>query len=138
MISIQFHAAELYERAILLQDQLSAWRRKIHRHPELGFQEFQTAATVQHVLTELGIENRGGIAKTGVLGQVFGSDGPVIALRADMDALPIQEINGTEFDSARPGIMHACGHDAHTAILLGAATILKNFLTKIACQAAYA
>lgn len=117
---------ELYERACALQEQLSAWRRKIHRHPELGFQEYQTAATVQRVLTEIGIENRGGIAKTGVIGQIFGGEGPVIALRADMDALPIQEINGTDYDSTRPGVMHACGHDAHTAILMGAATILKD------------
>jgi amidohydrolase len=117
---------ELYERARALQGQLSAWRRKIHRHPELGFQEFQTAATVQRALTELGIENHSGIAKTGVIGQIFGGDGPVVALRADMDALPIEEINGTDFDSAISGVMHACGHDAHTAMLLGAATILKE------------
>ncbi|MBP1693092.1 MAG: peptidase family protein [Chloroflexi bacterium] len=113
-------------RARALQDQMIEWRRKIHRYPELGFQEFQTAATVQKVLTDLGIENHSGIAKTGVIGQIFGGEGPVIALRADMDALPIQEINGTDYDSSRPGIMHACGHDSHTAMLLGAAMILKE------------
>jgi amidohydrolase len=116
----------LLERACELQDQLTAWRRKIHRYPELGFREYKTAAAVQQVLTELGIENQSGIAKTGVIGQVFGNEGPVVALRADMDALPIQEINGTDFDSLNPGIMHACGHDAHTAMLLGAAVIIKE------------
>jgi amidohydrolase len=117
---------EIVERASALQDQLIAWRRKIHRYPELGFREFKTAAAIQQVLTELGIENQSGVAKTGVIGQIFGGDGPVVALRADMDALPIQEINGTEFDSLNPGIMHACGHDAHTSMLLGAAVILKE------------
>ena len=118
--------AMLAERARALQDQMIEWRRKIHRYPELGFQEFQTAATVQKVLTGLDIENHSGIAKTGVIGQIFGGEGPVVALRADMDALPVQEINGTDYDSTRPGIMHACGHDSHTAMLLGAATILKE------------
>jgi amidohydrolase len=73
----------------------------------------------------MGIDVETEVAKTGVVGHIRGADGPIIGLRADMDALPIQEINGTDFDSTRPGIMHACGHDAHTAILLGAATILK-------------
>jgi IAA-amino acid hydrolase len=118
---------DLLEQARAIQELMIGWRRKIHRHPELGFQEFQTAATVQRVLTDLGIENSAGIAKTGVVGQVIGADGPVVALRADMDALPIQEINGMDFDSINPGVMHACGHDAHTAMLLGAATILKKF-----------
>jgi amidohydrolase len=117
---------ELFERAQLLQEQMIRWRRTIHRYPELGFQEYKTAATVQNVLMNLGIESRSGIAKTGVVGQIFGREGPVVALRADMDALPIQETNGTDFDSTVPNITHACGHDAHTAMLLGAATILKE------------
>ena len=102
------------------------WRRTIHRFPELGFQEFQTASLVKNVLSEISVETRVGVAKTGVIGEISGTSGPLVALRADMDALPIQEINGTDFDSIRPGIMHACGHDAHTAMLLGAATILNE------------
>ncbi len=117
---------ELFERVCAIQSNLINWRRRIHRYPELGFQEFQTAATIQRVLNELGVENQAGIAKTGVIGQIFGGDGPVVALRADMDALPIQEMNGTDFDSIHPGVMHACGHDAHSAMLLGAAYILKE------------
>jgi amidohydrolase len=116
----------LLERAQALQEKMVLWRRTIHRFPELGFQEYQTAALVQKELTNLGIESHSGIAKTGIIGQIFGDEGPVVALRADMDALPIQETNGTDFDSTIPGIMHACGHDAHTAMLLGAATILKE------------
>lgn len=116
----------LLEKAQSLADQMITWRRQIHRHPELGFKEFKTAATVQQALTKLGIESRAGIAKTGVVGQIFGGPGPTVALRADMDALPIQETNGTEFDSLTPGVMHACGHDAHTAMLLGAAALLKD------------
>ncbi|MCU0489764.1 MAG: M20 family metallopeptidase [Anaerolineales bacterium] len=116
----------LLEKAQGLADQMIAWRRQIHRHPELGFKEFQTAATVQQALTRLGIESSAGIAKTGVVGQIFGGPGPTVALRADMDALPLQETNGSEYDSLTPGVMHACGHDAHTAMLLGAAAILKD------------
>lgn len=121
---------ELLQRALQLQEQMVQWRRMIHRYPELGFQEYQTAATVQRALNDLGIENHSGIAKTGVIGQIFGREGPLVVLRADMDALPIQEYNGTEFDSLHPGVMHACGHDAHTAMLLGAATILKELAEK--------
>ena len=105
-----------------LAPRLVEWRRTIHRHPELSFQETETAAYVLGILAEAGIEARSGVAKTGVVGSIVGSgSGPVVALRADMDALPIQECNGTDFDSTRPGVMHACGHDAHTAMLLGAA-----------------
>ena len=81
---------------------------------------------VNSVLTGIGIETETEVAKTGVVGHIKGGKGPTVGLRADMDALPIQEINGSEFDSTRPGIMHACGHDSHTAMLLGAATILKG------------
>lgn len=117
---------ELLERATELHEQIRAWRREIHRYPELSFTEHRTAGLVNSTLIDLGIETETEVAKTGVVGHIKGGDGPVVGLRADMDALPIQEINGTEFDSTRPGIMHACGHDAHTAMLLGAATILKE------------
>ncbi len=113
-------------RATELHEQIRAWRREIHRYPELSFTEHRTAGLVNSTLIDLGIETETEVAKTGVVGHIKGGDGPVVGLRADMDALPIQEINGTEFDSTRPGIMHACGHDAHTAMLLGAATILKE------------
>jgi len=116
---------ELLQSAIDMNEQLIAWRRTIHRFPELGFQEFQTAALINGVLISLGIETRTGVAKTGVIGHIFGGDGPVVALRADMDALPIQELSGNEWDSTTSGIMHACGHDAHTSMLLGAASLLK-------------
>ena len=123
-------SSEIYrfisQRAQDLQEQMIHWRRQFHRFPELGFQEFQTSATVQKALQEIGIEYRTGIAKTGIVAQIFGGDSTLVALRADMDALPILEMNGTEFDSLNPGVMHACGHDAHTAMLLGAASILKE------------
>ncbi|MCC6457329.1 MAG: amidohydrolase [Caldilineaceae bacterium] len=118
--------AELLERAKSLHEQIRAWRREIHRHPELTFTEQRTAGLVNATLVSLGIPTETEVAKTGVVGHIRGGAGPVVGLRADMDALPITEINGTEFDSTRPGIMHACGHDAHTAMLLGAATLLKG------------
>ena len=121
---------EILARATALQDQIVDWRRTIHKQPELSFTEIKTARLVQSVLNDLGIEAETGVAKTGVVGRVVGKNdggGPTVGLRADMDALPIQEENGTEFDSERPGLMHARGHDAHTAMLLGAATVLKGF-----------
>ena len=118
--------AELLQRAKDIHEQIRSWRREIHRHPELTFTEHRTAGMVNSVLTGIGIETETEVAKTGVVGHIKGGKGPTVGLRADMDALPIQEINGSEFDSTRPGIMHACGHDSHTAMLLGAATILKG------------
>lgn len=117
---------ELLERAKAIHERIRTWRRTIHMHPELTFTEHRTGSLVNTTLTDLGIETETEVAKTGVVGHIRGGAGPVVGLRADMDALPIQEINGTEFDSQRPGIMHACGHDAHTAMLMGAATILKG------------
>ncbi|MGB1249705.1 MAG: M20 metallopeptidase family protein [Candidatus Promineifilaceae bacterium] len=118
---------EILQRANALHEQIRDWRRTIHMHPELTYTEVQTARLVNSVLHDLGIEAETGVAKTGVVGHIVGGNGPTIGLRADMDALPIQEDNGTAFDSQRPGLMHACGHDAHTAMLMGAATILKGF-----------
>jgi len=119
-------AAEILQRARARHEQIRGWRREIHRYPELTFTEQRTAGLVNSVLVDREIETETEVAQTGVVGHIRGGNGPVVALRADMDALPIQEINGTDYDSTRPGIMHACGHDAHTAMLLGAATILKE------------
>jgi len=117
---------ELMERAKAIHERIRTWRRSIHQHPELTFTEHRTAGLVNTTLTDLGIETETEVAKTGVVGHIRGGAGPTVGLRADMDALPITEVNGTDFDSTRPGIMHACGHDAHTAMLMAAATILKG------------
>ncbi len=126
MVSSRISNAEILTAAKKLHDQIRSWRRTIHRYPELGFTETRTANLINATLLNLSIDTKTGVAKTGVVGTINGGDGPVVGLRADIDALPINEQNGTEFDSTQPGIMHACGHDAHTAMLLGAATILKN------------
>ncbi len=103
-----------------------ALRREIHRHPELGFEEVRTSALIERELDALGIEHRR-IATTGVVGVIRGAlPGRTAALRADMDALPIAEQSGEACASEVPGKMHACGHDAHTAMLLGAARVLAN------------
>ena len=101
-------------------------RRAIHRPPELMYEEFETSRLVQNTLSELGIEYEKDIAVTGVVGLVGNGEGPCIALRADMDALPIHEEADVEFRSEIDGKMHACGHDCHTAMLLGAARVLKD------------
>ncbi len=107
-------------------DYAIALRREIHRHPELGFEEERTAALVERELAALGIERRR-VAGTGVIGVLRGElPGNVVGLRADMDALPLTERSGESFSSEVPGKMHACGHDAHTAMLLGAARVLAH------------
>ncbi len=111
-------APEIATRAIEI-------RRDIHRFPELGFEEERTAAIVERELSELGIEHKR-VAKTGVVGVIRGGlSGKVAGLRADMDALPLTERSGEPFASEVAGKMHACGHDAHTAMLLGAARVLQ-------------
>ncbi len=108
-------------------DSLVRWRRHLHRHPELSFQEHETAAFVAATLREIGLEPIEGVGGTGVVAHIVGArPGPVVALRADMDALPILEDTGLDFASERPGVMHACGHDVHTACLLGAARLLHE------------
>jgi IAA-amino acid hydrolase len=115
----------LLQRAQALQETLREIRRKVHQHPELGFQEVETARLAAEHLRRLGLEVREGVGRTGVVG-TLGSGRPCIALRADMDALPIQEGNEVLYASRRPGVMHACGHDAHVACLLGAAMLLAE------------
>ncbi|MBV8068188.1 MAG: amidohydrolase [Candidatus Eremiobacteraeota bacterium] len=107
-------------------------RRAIHRRPELGFEEHETAALVERELDALGVAHRR-IAKTGVVATIEGAKaGPVAAMRADMDALPIGERSGVPFASEIEGKMHACGHDAHTAMLLGAAHVLVGMKNDLA------
>lgn len=111
--------------ATALADRLTAWRRDLHRHPELAFQEKRTASLVAKELTSLGLEVQTGIGQTGVVGILAGTDdGPTVLVRFDMDALPITEQNDVPYGSCAPGIMHACGHDGHTAIGLGVAHLL--------------
>ncbi|MBN1661480.1 MAG: amidohydrolase [Anaerolineae bacterium] len=115
----------MYSKAQGLSDTLIELRRQIHRHPELSFEEFKTARLVAERLAALGIAVRSGVAKTGVVGDL-GEGRPRIALRADMDALPIQEASDAPYASEVPGVMHACGHDVHVAWLLGAAQLLAD------------
>ena len=118
-------------RIAAIHDEMTAWRRDIHAHPELGFEEERTAAVVAEKLESFGIPVHRGLAKTGVVGVLEGSPGErAIALRADMDALPILEAGDAPYRSTNDGTMHACGHDGHTTMLLGAARYLaetRNF-----------
>ena len=109
------------------EQEIVALRRRFHRHPELGGEEHATSKEVQEKLEEHGISFTSGYAETGVLGVIEGGQpGKTVALRADMDALPIEEKNDHDFVSEVEGAMHACGHDAHTAMLVGAAWLLKE------------
>jgi len=106
---------------------MTSWRHYIHQHPELGFQEVNTANKVACLLQSFGIETHVGIGRTGVVGVIKkGNSSRAIGLRADMDALPIQEKNDHAYKSQRDGIFHGCGHDGHTAMLLGAAKFLAE------------
>lgn len=116
---------ELYAQAQALFPYTQALRRDFHMHPEIGFQEVRTSGIIARELRELGLEVSTGIAKTGVIGLIEGAKpGPVIMLRFDIDALPIQEETGAEYASQNPGLMHACGHDGHAAIGLTVAKLL--------------
>jgi len=124
-----------------VEPQVIAWRRDIHQHPELGNREVRTAELVAGHLKSLGMNVKTGVAHTGVVGVLHGKkDGPVVALRADMDALPITETTGlsfaskvkTEHSGRIMGVMHACGHDCHTSILMGAAEVLSSLRDRIA------
>ncbi len=119
--------SELLESALALAPEVIADRRSIHQKPELAYRETETAALVADRLTQLGIRVRTGVARTGVIGLIEGAfPGKTVLLRADMDALPIPEASHHKYASANIGVMHACGHDAHTAILLGAAKLLSQ------------
>ena len=117
---------KLLETAKALEPQLQEWRRTLHRHPEVGFDLPQTKALVKKALTEMGYTPQD-CGKCGVVALAGGKrPGKVILLRGDMDALPLQEESGEEFSSELPGKMHGCGHDMHTAMVLGAAKLLKE------------
>jgi amidohydrolase len=116
-----------------IEPALVAVRRDLHAHPELGFQEVRTAGVVARELDRIGIPHRTGIGRTGIVGMIEGGrPGPVLAIRADMDALPIQEESGLDFASTTPGLMHACGHDIHTTTLLGVAEVLRGLAPQLA------
>jgi amidohydrolase len=118
-----------------LQTQLSDWRRHLHQRPELGFQEHLTAEFISQKLQAWGIEHQTGVANTGIVATISGhASGRVLAIRADMDALPIQEDNPVPYRSQHAGRMHACGHDGHTAIVLGTAYYLSRHPEQFAGQ----
>ncbi len=138
--AIETLLAQIDEAAEQIEADVIDWRRDIHQNPELSNREFRTGALVAEHLSNLGMEVTTGVAHTGVIGVLRGSlPGPVVALRADMDALPVVEQTGlpfastvtTEYNGKEVGVMHACGHDAHTAILMGVASILTELQEQI-------
>lgn len=122
---------QIIQRIADFHDELTEWRRDIHAHPELGFEEHRTSDLVARRLSQFGCEVFRGIGKTGVVGRLQAGDSSrSIGLRADMDCLPIQEATNLPYRSSHEGRMHACGHDGHTTMLLGAARYLaetRNF-----------
>lgn len=116
----------LLEHATGLQDALTELRRDLHQHPELSFRETRTAATAARRVEALGYQVRTGVGRTGVVAELRNGAGPTVALRADMDALPVQESNDVDYRSTVPGVMHACGHDAHVSMLVGAAELIAR------------
>jgi amidohydrolase len=116
----------IINRIAEFHQQMVEWRHDIHAHPEIAFKEQRTSDLVARELESFGIEVHRGLAKTGVVGVLTNGDGPSVGLRADMDALPIQETNEFDHRSKYDGMMHACGHDGHTSMLLGAARYLAE------------
>ena len=115
----------MLSKAFELEQQLVDWRRDFHRHPELGFKEFRTSDVIAKILGEIGCRVQTNIGRTGLIGEL-GYGNPIIAIRADMDALPLDEANQVPYASANKGVMHACGHDAHVAMALGVAKLLSQ------------
>ena len=126
---------EIEQRVSGVRDEMIRLRRDFHRHPEPGFRENRTAGIIADYLRNLGMEVREGVGRTGVVGVLRGkSPGRTLMLRADMDALSIQEKSSLPYRSTNPGVMHACGHDGHMAILLGAASVLSNMRKRLRGQ----
>lgn len=124
--------ASILQKARGLQSTLVGWRRYFHERPEVALKEFQTAQKIREILEEFGIETKMMVNGTGVRGVLPGGEGgKTFALRADIDALPLQEETDAPYKSQNPGVMHACGHDAHTAMLLGAAKLLAEMKNTI-------
>ncbi len=121
----------LLEQAKFIAPDLVEIRRDLHRHPELAFQEVRTAGIAARALENLGCKIRTEIGITGVIADLDNGTGPKVAIRADMDALPMQETSGLPYKSKNAGVMHACGHDGHTAMLLGAAEALSEKTDKL-------
>ena len=111
---------------ITIKDSIIKWRRDFHEYPELAFKEHRTGDVILKELRSMGMEPKERVGKTGVTADLQFGDGPMIGLRADMDALPIKETSGLDFSSKNEGVMHACGHDGHMAMLLGAAKVLSD------------
>ena len=141
LVAAQITPATLDELAASAQPQVVEWRRWFHQNPELGNREFKTSARIAEILTEMGLEPETGIAHTGIVAVIKGGKpGPLVALRADIDALPVKEQTGEPFASTAKGeyrgkevdVMHACGHDNHIAMLLGAAKVLNEVKDELA------
>ena len=109
-----------------IEDSIINWRRDFHQYPELAFKEHRTGEVIIKELRSMGLDPKENVGKTGVTADLKFGDGPVIGLRADMDALPIKETSGLDFSSKNEGVMHACGHDGHMSMLLGTAKILSS------------
>jgi amidohydrolase len=140
-LSAQDINTAISQKAEAIQNQLTQWRRHLHQYPELGNREFKTAAYIVEQLKDLGLEIKTGIAKTGLVAVLKGGKpGPVIALRADMDALPVKErvnipfasTDSSMYGKTKVAVMHACGHDAHVAMLIGTARVLAGMKKDIA------
>lgn len=117
---------DILQEALMISNSIITLRKEFHKYPELGMEEYRTSKRIKEELEKMGVSYEEGI-KTEVVATIGKVNGRVIALRADMDALKIQENTGARYASETPGIMHACGHDAHMASLLGAAMILKKY-----------
>ena len=123
---------KIHPLILKIKDTIIEDRRYFHKYHELSFEEYNTSKVIKQKLIDMGIEVQSGIAKTGLIADIPGyKPGKMIALRADMDALPIQETSNVSYKSLNDGVMHACGHDGHIAMLLGAANAINQIKDKL-------